>query len=1390
MTDKEKDIKKAKTKFLHDNAKMSDRLNSFDNLCRLLSKKELEEWISEYQENFNRFCEEVNRMLEGMLKSSKMIEDAVVNKILGVINWGLILNEKTKILEKKNYQQFIKDCLCIETEKSIREETFKIVLNWIKLKGSTNQEEVKILIGALNINSFMETTITLSTSKPLAIGISSSFTPLNNGPILPTGPILMYETQHFIISNNSMTNKTIESLTFINYVMKEVINEKGKRGKGLISLFIALMKLLYSNQNTEFKEFQTENELKGYSGIQKISEKIHSIVINSLKEINEEEVIELLNEIPGFIELLKVIYSISMREKITIVKDSIEWYFRVFICQTKIEGIINSIEYNDFRKLIIEGIKTRIDIIQNNEEELMLINCLHNIVLNIYSSNINAMIQRTLVDTIKLFTIGKLERLQNCSIDKKRSTRIMIQILLYCWLCYNSKNEKEWKILQSIIKEYYNIPGVVDGISDIIGHILFFLLLVYYKFEPNQLVISEQAIISPVVEIPTKQPIDKHTSIPIQYEYLYSNLEVPKSIPFLYSLTNKWNQMDFIYFYQLMIKFFTQIHVNEFPLCVIRNIHIIIITSLLILIQYENISQYNSSSNELNLKMIYTDYLLSSLKSNDSLIINLTIKAFYQLYSKGTIISKIGYNIIDYSLESLNQTQLFNALENLTEVFSSLNPSSFILIPTILKSIQKLEKLPNVDILPEYDNTFIPYDKRLEYPSLNCGLKVITLLHSIQSLKDFDETALEIKQKKENQTEINFSKPAHKIYIELVKCYKHLINILLSTFCHTSIVWGITKCIIEIGEYIKINSDENNGELTTFMLEELIDLIIGDFQDLESSKVKNIEMCINYLAKMNEKLPDETIEYIIDTLCKLTYTTKEKSQRGSIVNGIGSFWLNCRNLIERISETTVKECFTIFQKNNNNEKKVNDDSDDKIDDVFEGKVIIENLMHSVHEFESGEDYIKDEENGINFVMNDRIYCVYYNENKEEVNIIVRDLVGKWGWRLKEIRNQNDIKEWKEIEKEKKENKIELISPRQCLIKSKEEIVKNKLDELVEEMEQENKELFEVENKEGFNNNIIMKEIEDMKEEFEVMKKNILLNTKDEIKKERRKEIIQNQIIKKDDAKNKRITEIIKTIIWLTNCKPNEKVPLKILSCKETYKLWKNKLDQARPKETHKLGIVYVGIGQFKEEEVLGNTKGSEGYNEFIKQLGEEINLKGWNKYCGKLDTKFESDGDKALYYCDERVEIIYHEVVKIPIKKGELIYQQKKRHVGNDRVHIIYCESKYYNPLTITSQFNNAHIIVYPINNMYRIQVYYKAGGSWGPLQNEMIVSIDQIGTLVRETAIYLDKASLSRFTTDKLMNQYISRQLIIERITKLAEPNEIDLLHLVNRIKEISSSL
>jgi len=78
--------------------------------------------------------------------------------------------------------------------------------------------------------------------------------------------------------------------------------------------------------------------------------------------------------------------------------------------------------------------------------------------------------------------------------------------------------------------------------------------------------------------------------------------------------------------------------------------------------------------------------------------------------------------------------------------------------------------------------------------------------------------------------------------------------------------------------------------------------------------------------------------------------------------------------------------------------------------------------------------------------------------------------------------------------------------------------------------------------------------------------------------------------------------------------------------------------------------------------------------------------------------------------------------------------------VGNDLIHIIWSEHQLdYQTTTIVSQFNAAHIIIYPLRNgLFRIQIAQKKNvSSIGPLIHNMVVRKQVLPELCRQTAIY-----------------------------------------------------
>ncbi|CAO3589975.1 unnamed protein product [Absidia cylindrospora] len=180
------------------------------------------------------------------------------------------------------------------------------------------------------------------------------------------------------------------------------------------------------------------------------------------------------------------------------------------------------------------------------------------------------------------------------------------------------------------------------------------------------------------------------------------------------------------------------------------------------------------------------------------------------------------------------------------------------------------------------------------------------------------------------------------------------------------------------------------------------------------------------------------------------------------------------------------------------------------------------------------------------------------------------------------------------------------------------------------------------------------------------------------------------------------------------------------------------LDRKPGRETMKIGVVYVGPEQEDEQSILHNTKGSPKYDAFVDSLGWEVDIATHTGYLGGLERNL-TNGTKATYYCSSTVEIMFHDVTKMPTDAHDTKQLKKKRHIGNDHVHIVWNEhDRDYRVGTIGGDFGNVQIVVTPLpDGLYSIQLYRDSKLPYfGPLFDEMMVSRATLGPLVRATAI------------------------------------------------------
>ena len=156
-------------------------------------------------------------------------------------------------------------------------------------------------------------------------------------------------------------------------------------------------------------------------------------------------------------------------------------------------------------------------------------------------------------------------------------------------------------------------------------------------------------------------------------------------------------------------------------------------------------------------------------------------------------------------------------------------------------------------------------------------------------------------------------------------------------------------------------------------------------------------------------------------------------------------------------------------------------------------------------------------------------------------------------------------------------------------------------------------------------------------------------------------------------------------------------------------------------------------------------------------------MKLHNKYKGGLN--YKSTGIKSLFYENTYLQIMYH--VSTLISSNNLI---KKKHIGNDFIHIIWNESNQeYLPNTISSKFNFIHIIINPLKfNLYKIQIYIKDTvqlKSFGPLKNNMIIPKYLLHILITQTVINASKNIKQYLNGKKIIQQYQIRKDYINNI-------------------------
>eukprot|EP01113_Clastostelium_recurvatum_P028321 TRINITY_DN3427_c0_g1_i4.p1 TRINITY_DN3427_c0_g1~~TRINITY_DN3427_c0_g1_i4.p1 ORF type:complete len:606 (+),score=211.67 TRINITY_DN3427_c0_g1_i4:79-1896(+) len=130
-------------------------------------------------------------------------------------------------------------------------------------------------------------------------------------------------------------------------------------------------------------------------------------------------------------------------------------------------------------------------------------------------------------------------------------------------------------------------------------------------------------------------------------------------------------------------------------------------------------------------------------------------------------------------------------------------------------------------------------------------------------------------------------------------------------------------------------------------------------------------------------------------------------------------------------------------------------------------------------------------------------------------------------------------------------------------------------------------------------------------------------------------------------------------------------------------------------KSYKFGVLYCAAGQTDEEDMFGNKDGSPDFEEFLDFIGQRITLLGWPNYRAGLDVKYGSTGPASVYTNFREFELMYHVSTLLPYNPVEAQQVERKRHLGNDIVVIVFKEGNVpYSPETIKSEFNHVFAVV------------------------------------------------------------------------------------------------
>ena len=153
------------------------------------------------------------------------------------------------------------------------------------------------------------------------------------------------------------------------------------------------------------------------------------------------------------------------------------------------------------------------------------------------------------------------------------------------------------------------------------------------------------------------------------------------------------------------------------------------------------------------------------------------------------------------------------------------------------------------------------------------------------------------------------------------------------------------------------------------------------------------------------------------------------------------------------------------------------------------------------------------------------------------------------------------------------------------------------------------------------------------------------------------------------------------------------------------------LDSKSEQNGIKIGVLLCKAGQSTEEEMYNNQHSTPLFEEFLNVIGTKVKLEGFDQFRAGLDVRGNSTGEESVFTTHRNYQIMFHVSTMLPFSTVNKQQVDRKRHIGNDVITIIFQEpgAGQFSPALsgVRSQFQHIFVIVRAHRHKTTGQVQY-----------------------------------------------------------------------------------